>query len=210
MKITKLGHCCLLIETKDKRILTDPGTFTIQAHEKLEGIDCILFTHEHSDHYHLDSLKVLLGKNPNALVYANTSVGTLLEESDIPHMVIHDGETMKLGEIVIRGIGTEHAILHASLPRSANTGYFIDGKCFYPGDAFIDPQERVDTLALPVSGPWMKISEAIDYALHMKPRIAFPVHDAIRFGSAHALPLRILPEHGIEFVPMAEGDTHEF
>ena len=56
MKITKLGHCCLLIETKDKRILTDPGSYTVEAHSKLGNIDYILFTHEHQDHYHLESL----------------------------------------------------------------------------------------------------------------------------------------------------------
>ncbi len=28
MKIKKIGHCCLIIETKGVRIMTDPGTFT--------------------------------------------------------------------------------------------------------------------------------------------------------------------------------------
>jgi hypothetical protein len=52
----------------------------------------------------------------------------------------------------------------------------------------------------------MKIGEAIDYALLIKPRIAFPVHDGTRFGAAHALPLKILPQHGINFTPLCEGE----
>lgn len=28
MKITKLGHCCLLIEIRGTRFLTDPGSYT--------------------------------------------------------------------------------------------------------------------------------------------------------------------------------------
>ena len=28
MKITKLGHCCLVIEEKGLKILTDPGSYT--------------------------------------------------------------------------------------------------------------------------------------------------------------------------------------
>ena len=56
----------------------------------------------------------------------------------------------------------------------------------------------------------MKINEAIDYALQLKPRIAFPVHDHIRFSSSQILPAKILPENGIEFVLMLEGDSHEF
>ena len=59
MKITKFGHCCLLIETKGKRVLTDPGSYTVEAHSKITDIDYLLFTHEHQDHYHLESLKVL-------------------------------------------------------------------------------------------------------------------------------------------------------
>ena len=94
MKITKLGHCCLLIETKDKRLLTDPGCFTVEAHSSLENIDAILFTHEHADHYHLDSLKTLLEKNPDVQIFANTSVSELLQTEGIIYQTIRDGETV--------------------------------------------------------------------------------------------------------------------
>ena len=33
MKITKFGHCCLLIEENGVRILTDPGTYSTQQSE---------------------------------------------------------------------------------------------------------------------------------------------------------------------------------
>ena len=92
MKITKLGHCCLVIETKGKRVLTDPGSYTVEAHSKLENIDYILFTHEHQDHYHVESLKTILEKNPKAVVYANSSVSELLEKEGIKHTLVNDGE----------------------------------------------------------------------------------------------------------------------
>jgi L-ascorbate metabolism protein UlaG (beta-lactamase superfamily) len=34
MKIKKIGHCCLVIETNGKRIMTDPGSFTIEEQGK--------------------------------------------------------------------------------------------------------------------------------------------------------------------------------
>lgn len=210
MKITKLGHCCLLIETKGKRILTDPGSYTIEAHSKLENIDYVLFTHEHQDHYHLESLKVILENNYQALVYANSSVSELLEKEGVAHKKISNEESITLGEIAVVGIGEKHAEMHSSIPLSANTGFFIDGRLWYPGDAFTDPKREVEILALPVSGPWMKISEAIDYALALKPKVAFPVHDGLRFGTAHNLPAKVLPTQGIEFVAMVEGDSKEF
>ena len=210
MKITKLGHCCLLIETKGKRILTDPGSYTIEAHSKLTDIDYILFTHEHQDHYHLESLKVILEKNPQALVYTNNSVSELLDKEIIKHTSINNGDSISLGEVSVVGIGEKHAQMHSSVPLSSNIGFFIDGRLWYPGDAFTDPKREVEILALPVSGPWMKISEAVDYALTLKPKIAFPVHDGTRFGSAHNLPLKILPANNIEFVVMVEENSREF
>lgn len=210
MKITKLGHCCLLIETKGKRILTDPGSYTIDAHSKLENIDYILFTHEHGDHYHIESLKTLLAKNPQALVYANNSVSQLLKKEGLPHILISNGDDVMLGDISLEGIGEKHAEMHRSILLSSNLGFFIEGRLWYPGDAFTNPERPVEILALPVSGPWMKLSEAIDYALLLKPKKVFPVHDGTRFGSVHVLPAKILPLQGIEFIVMVEGDSVEF
>jgi len=210
MKITKIGHCCLLIETKGKRILTDPGSYTVETHSKLDHIDYILFTHEHQDHYHTDSLIILLEKNPQVFIYANNSVSELLTKEKIEHKLVSHNESVTLGEIHMLGIGERHAQMHSSIPQSDNLGFFIDERLWYPGDAFTNPERSVEILALPVSGPWMKIGEAIDYALLLKPKIAFPVHDGTRFGSAHTLPLKILPEHGIEFSIMTEGETKEF
>jgi len=41
MKITKIGHCCLLIEVDGKRVMTDPGGFTVSDHV-LDDIDVIV------------------------------------------------------------------------------------------------------------------------------------------------------------------------
>lgn len=35
-----------------------------------------------------------------------------------------------------------------------------------------------DVLALPVAGPWCRLSDALHYAIKMKPRAAFPIHEA--------------------------------
>ena len=67
----------------------------------------------------------------------------------------------------------------------------------------------MDVLALPVAGPWMKISEAVDYALAVKPRLAFPVHDGVRIPTNHLVPERILGANGIEFVKLEEGGELE-
>lgn len=212
MKITKLGHCCLLLEFKNVRILTDPGMYTVEEHSKLKKIDYIFITHEHADHYHLDSIKIIIEKNPEVLIYTNTSVSEILTREGIYHHLIKDGQEVLIddGKIMVKGVGSKHAIMHKSIPASENTGFLFDEKFFLPGDALTDPKQPIEILALPVSGGWLKLSESIDYAIALKPRVVFPIHDAVRFGTSHRLPSIILPENGIEFVSMSEGDKHEF
>jgi L-ascorbate metabolism protein UlaG (beta-lactamase superfamily) len=210
MKITKLGHCALLIDLKGKRILTDPGSYTVDAQLQAVNIDYILYTHEHPDHFHLESLIKIREKNPEALIYANVSVGDLLEKEDIPYTLIQHKDIITLGEIIIEGVGEKHAIVHSSIPVGENTGFMIDKRLFYPGDALTNPDREVEILALPVAGPWLKVSEAIDYALLVKPKNAFPVHDAIRYSFTHGFFEKILKDNGIHFFPLAEGESEEF
>ena len=77
MFITKFGHCCLLIEEKGVRILTDPGSYTT-AQDALKDIDVVLITHEHQDHFHVPSVKKILENNPEVVIITNTSVCNLL------------------------------------------------------------------------------------------------------------------------------------
>lgn len=205
MLIKKLKHCCLLIEIGKRRVLTDPGIYSLEEHDKLSHIDLVLITHEHPDHFHVESLKGLIKRCPDLSVVSNDVVGEILAKEGIKHVVMKHGDTLKIKDIELESYGEKHAIMHKTIPPVSNVGFFIQDKLFYPGDAFTDPERPVDVLALPVSGPWMKISEAVDYALALKPRLAFPVHDAIRFGSAHVIPAKVLPQYGIEFVALEEG-----
>jgi L-ascorbate metabolism protein UlaG (beta-lactamase superfamily) len=209
MKITKLGHCCLLIETKGKRVLTDPGSYTVEAHSKLENIDYVLFTHEHQDHYHIESLKVILAKNPNVIIYTNSSVSDLLTKEGIKHIQVNNGDSIMLGDISVHGIGDKHAQMHSSIPLSSNLGFFIDNTLWYPGDAFTHPHVPVDVLALPTAGPWMKLSEALAYASEVKPVTVIPVHDGIYARPDMMNPLieRVLSAAGIRFVQLPQGET---
>jgi L-ascorbate metabolism protein UlaG (beta-lactamase superfamily) len=211
MRITKLGHCCLLIEEKGLRLLTDPGTYST-AQNEIKDIDVVLITHEHADHLHVESLQTVLGNNPKAQVITNSAVASILKEAGIAHTVLEDKQNVTLAEVLIEALESPHAEIHSTLPRVLNTGFFIAKTLFYPGDAFIEPGKPVDILALPVVGPWMKLSEALEYALKIHPRVAFPVHDGIlkQPGMVHTAPAAVLEPAGVHFVPMLEGDTQEF
>lgn len=212
MKITKYGHACLLVEEKGVRILVDPGNYS-SAQNEIKNIDIILITHEHLDHVDPEGLKIILANNPRAKIVTNTSVQAHLQKENIPIVseIVEDGQKFSLGEVLIEGVGRDHAVLHSSLPCIHNTGYFINN-LFHPGDAFPKPSRAVELLALPVAAPWMKVSEAIDYALALRPKKTFPIHDGMLKipGGNHRLPKQILEPAGIPFIVMEEGKVYEF
>ncbi len=64
MKLTHLGHACLLVETDDARLLIDPGTMS--TFEDVRDLDAVLVTHQHADHVDAPRLAALLAANPGA------------------------------------------------------------------------------------------------------------------------------------------------
>ena len=213
MKITKLNHCCLLIEHEGVTLLTDPGSYSdMDAIKSLTGIDAFIITHEHADHFHIPTLKDLLAKNPSARVITNTAVGNLLKPEDIKFEVVGDGQSAKVREVSIEGFGTAHAVIYKKLGECENTGYLIGGKLFYPGDALGEPGKPMEILALPVAGPWMKLSEALDYARRLKPQHAFGVHDAmvVQPNFADKMVAQILQKYGVSYTTLEHGKAQEF
>lgn len=203
----------MLIEEKGVRILTDPGNYST-AQNDVKNIDLILITHEHADHLHIDSLKQVIKNNPKAKIITNKGVAILLDKEEIKYSLIEDNQKATFNSILIEGFGKKHAEMYKTVIPVDNTGYFISNKFFYPGDAFVNPGKKVDILAFPVAGPWMKISEAIDYALEIKPRFCFPVHDGMlhkdRLGPVHRLPPTVLSTKGINFIIIEEGKEKDF
>src|SRR3989338_3699104 len=186
MKIKKLGHCCFIAEPKTGvRIMTDPGAFSaLQLQEK----------------------------NINAIIITNTAVGKLLDEAGIKYIKVEDGQKYDFNGVNIVGFGSKHAEIYGTYGQVQNTGYTIDSLC-YPGDSFSNPNSKIDILALPIAGPWMKIKDAIDYAKIIKPRITFPVHDAYIHDWATFIwrgPENFLKEAGIGFEKLELGKEEEF
>ncbi len=211
MKITKLGHCCLVIEEKGVRIITDPGAYSTLQNDA-QKIDFIFCTHEHQDHFHLESLKTVLKNNPKAKIVTNSGVGKLLDAEKIPYQLLEDGDAGEFGGLHITGCGDRHEVIYREYGQVQNTGYFFQNRFFYPGDAFFNPKRPVEILALPVAGPWMKISDAIEYAQALKPKVAFPVHDGmLKFNQpTRNVCNKFLPLGGIEFRDAVEGTALSF
>ncbi len=214
MLIKKYAHACLLVEKDGVKVIVDPGSWNPTPHAS--GVSAILITHEHGDHYDSAQVKTILAENPDATVITHPGMKEKLQADGIEEfVVVEPGEPVIVNGLAIESFGTEHAAIYKTSP-CRNTGFLIGEELFVPGDAVHDvPAKPVRILALPTSGPWMKLAEAVDYAKAVAPAVAFPIHDAlyteeVQRGMIPRMFSGFFSEDGIEFVDMPNGAEREF
>ncbi len=207
MIITKFRHACFLVEEKNVRILVDPGNYPKFISE-LTKIDVILITHKHPGHFHLPTLKSCLKNNPQAKILANREVADLLDKESITYNLAEERK-IDLNGVLIEGFSSKHELSYKNSATVKNTAYSLDKKFFYGGDSFEIPKAQPQVLALPIAGPWCKISESINFALKVKPKIVFPVHDGEltrrRTPNSYLIAQSVFQEQKIKFVVLQEG-----
>jgi L-ascorbate metabolism protein UlaG (beta-lactamase superfamily) len=182
MRLTHLGHSCLLLETDGVRVLIDPGAFT-HGFEELTDLDAILVTHAHVDHYDAERLPALLDANDGARLIAEPEVAVELNRVGLEASPLHPGEATAIGGVSVGAVGGLHAVIHDDIPRIGNVGvlFTADGEpsFFHPGDSYESVPEGVDVLGVPLTAPWAALKETVDFVRAIAPRVAVPIHDAI-------------------------------
>jgi L-ascorbate metabolism protein UlaG (beta-lactamase superfamily) len=177
MRVTKHEHACLIVEASGKTLVVDPGSFTT-ALVGLNDVVAIVVTHEHADHWTEEQLTRIVERNPQARIFGPAGVAAAAAGFDIT--VVNGGDTHEVDPFTLSFFGEKHAVIHSSLPVVDNVGVLINDTLYYPGDSFTVPEGvEVDTLAAPAGAPWLKIGEAIDFVLAVKPRRAFPTHEMV-------------------------------
>jgi L-ascorbate metabolism protein UlaG (beta-lactamase superfamily) len=209
MRVTKHGHACVRFEHEGTTLVVDPGMFTDPG--AVDGADVVLLTHEHPDHYSADVLRAT-----DAPVFTIAAVAAQVAE-DAPDVrervtVVRPGEEWEVGGVAVHAVGELHAVIHPELPRFTNSGYLLalgDTRVFHPGDALTGPGVDVDLLCVPVSAPWMKVSEGIDFARAVGAPRNLAIHDRVYsdvgLGIADGHFSRILAAAEQEYVRLPDG-----
>lgn len=177
MEITKLEHACLVVRKDGAALVVDPGNYTRPV--DVTGAVGVVITHEHPDHVTPEQLRRVLDQNPGIPVMGPAGVAAALAES-VPEVVVDvvtDGDVRTVGPFALTFHGTRHQLIHSTVPVVDNTGVMVDGRFFYPGDAYTDPGVPVEVLATPVGAPWLKVAEMMDYVAALRPGTTFPTHE---------------------------------
>ncbi|EWT01704.1 Zn-dependent hydrolase [Intrasporangium oryzae NRRL B-24470] len=182
MRVTHLGHACLLVSIADRRILIDPGNFS-SGFEDLRDLDAIIVTHNHPDHFDPGPAGRVVRDNPNASVHTDPLTAEKLREEGLPARPTRQGEPFEVGDVTVHPVGELHAFNHPAMERIPNVGVVLraDGEpsLFHPGDAYDAEPGPVDVLAHPLNAPWAASRDSIAFVARIAPRAMTPIHDAL-------------------------------
>jgi L-ascorbate metabolism protein UlaG (beta-lactamase superfamily) len=173
MKVTKFEHATMLLSVGDDNMIIDPGVYLSLV--DVAKVQAVVITHEHQDHWTPDQLTRILEKSPDARIFGPAGVAKAAAEFTIE--VVKHGDEIEVGSFDLKFFGEKHALIHESIPVPDNVGVLVNDELYYPGDSYTIPNAEVGTLAAPIGAPWLKIGEAMDFILAVKPQRAFYAHD---------------------------------
>jgi len=177
MLLTKFGHSCVRLEKDGARLVIDPGIWA--GPDVLADASVVLITHEHVDHLDDEAIRAALTADEDLLLWASEAVAGQLGEFGDRVRAVHHGDAFGAAGFEVHVYGSDHALVDTAIPIVPNTGFAIDSEIFHPGDSFTVPEDKIPTLLVPVTAPWLKFSDVTDYIRTVAPERGYWIHDAL-------------------------------
>ena len=91
-------------------------------------MDIYLITHDHADHFDVDSFDTITTNNPQCTIVAGKSCETPLKSKKVHYRIVTAGDTTQCGELTLLAVGADHGDLCKD-----NIGFFIEcaGRSIY-------------------------------------------------------------------------------
>lgn len=182
MKITKYPQSCLLVETKGKKILIDPGTLKYKEEyfDVWNNVDIILITHKHPDHCNTEILEKI---SNNIKIYSTQEVQDANKTLNIN--IIKENDIIELDSIKVEVVHALHGyqpLLKGEKEINENVGYIIDdgeNRLYTTSDTICFKNDyKADILCIPVTGYGLTMSafEAALYSKEVGATLTIPIH----------------------------------
>lgn len=177
MKLTKFEHSCFTLENEGNVLVIDPGAWA-KDFRAPENVVAVVVTHEHADHFDSEKLSAIVDKNPNAVIYGPEAVTDQI--NSLPTQTVSPNETVTVDGFRLTFVGGVHATIVEGLhPQFQNLGVIVNDTLYHPGDSLALPGRPIKVLSLPITAPWEKVQESVQFLIDVKPEFAFPTHDAM-------------------------------
>jgi L-ascorbate metabolism protein UlaG (beta-lactamase superfamily) len=185
MNITKYGHACLLLATEESKVIIDPGELT-DLPESLSNVAGVVVTHAHSDHLSQSNLQKIRDESPDFVLYGVQEVIDLCADIPVKKQIINADSSLTIGDMNVVLYYLDHEIIYQTSP-CKNLAVKVEDQLYYPGDSFHVIPDHVRSVAVPLSGPWLKSAESIEFALAMNADEAFPTHNGLLNDVGHSV-----------------------
>jgi len=164
------------------KLIIDPGGWTPSLPTETNVV-AVVATHMHGDHLDPIQLAKLVAANPSLTLYAPAdALANVTTERKIP---VAPGQQITVGDFKLDFVGSgHHAPIDVASP-CQNVGVIVNDAFYNPGDSFDLPGRSVRVAAVPISGPWMKAGEAMNFIRRLKAPLFVATHDALLSPQGH-------------------------
>lgn len=216
MKITKYPQSCLLVETKGKKILIDPGNLKYKEEyfDVWNSVDIILITHKHIDHCNTEILEKI---NDNIKIYSTQEVQDANKTLNIN--IIKENDIIELDDIKVEVVHAVHGyqpLLKGEKEIYENVGYIIDdgeNRLYTTSDTICFKNDyKADILCVPVTGYGLTMSafEAALYAKEVGATLTIPIHmDNLAFPPDYKFIEEMFNKYEVEYEILENEESIE-
>jgi L-ascorbate metabolism protein UlaG (beta-lactamase superfamily) len=196
MKITWLGQAGLLFEKENVKIMIDPylsnSVQKVNANNYrrvpvLESLfdvkpNVMIFTHNHLDHFDLETVKRFITKNSSITVLAPSSVWNEIRKlgGNNNYVLFNRNTVWTEHGIKFTAVKAEHSDPSpiGVIVDDGDKMYYVTGDTLYNKEIFSEIPDNIFAIFLPINGCGnnMNMDDAKNFCDEIKPKFAVPIH----------------------------------
>lgn len=183
-RITPISHASVVLGWESTVVYADP-VGAPESYANSAKPDIIIITHEHPDHFSVDTLEKII--QPNTVLIVPAAIASKLPKKLTHNLVaLKNNETTSQKGINIQAVPAYNLRMEDKdkHPQGNGNGYILEAggaRVYVAGDTEDTPEMRalknIDIAFVPMNLPYtMSVEQAADAVLAFKPKQVYPYH----------------------------------